>query len=1166
MERPTTNPWLGLRSYQEGETLYGRTEDIDSLAHCVLSNVHTTVYGHSGIGKTSVLNAGVFPIARRNDVFPVNIRLKHNSNPYISQIRKSIETELLHLRKEVYDENGDKHPEFVEGSFKELVKPVGRDGKEESLWEYFHRYVFFDDKGKRIIPLIVFDQFEEIFTLEKKREKVRDFFHELGDLLNGIMPDYLTKATIPPQDTSDGKEVGIEDIPLEPYTSASGEFEYLTSSDFHLVITLRDDFLSYLEIEAARIPALRQNRYCLQPINEEQAAVIIMNPVRGLVDRSVAKLIIEKVTGETEFELDGKPELPVDSAILSLYLSRLYDRLGDNDTVITADLVESEDENIIADFYEDSISGIPPEIVEFLEDNLINGEGRRENISIFKAKQEGKLSSEMLQTLIEERKLLRQFGHDGGLRLEFIHDTLCPVIQRRKEQRQAIKQQQEIERQNQREAARLEQERQSIALSKAKNRKMTAFLATAAVSLAAIAVMMALLSSRNKTQSRELDTLTDRLRQAMPVIIEQRLKDGDNYAAENLLLRQFPDTLYCKGDPVRTVLLRQLSGSNALTLYGHAQSVNAARFSKDMRMAVTGSDDMTVKLWDTQTGNPLSSISIAPNAVSSLDISDDGKMLAVASKKGAVMLYQIADGKAVPSGSISVGESYARFVTFNPDGSEIWACMVNGPVIVYKTVDLSEINSIKAGKSGATYISFDKTGTRVAIAGSDKTITVRDIATKETIVLNGHTDWVRSVEFSPDGNQLVSCSDDNTVRLWERPFQNAGTIIKVLPNWGTKAAFTPDGKWIVSSSKDGVLRFVDMATKNEISEMQIKHSGYLSDFDISSDGHRIIACSSTPVVHIWDCGETMDTGISLSLSKPVYGLCAIAGTTRFAAAATDGQLGVWDARSGSCIFQESIGKGDQGKVDALEVSPNGQLIALSTEFKVRLFDANDGKELNMDNSKGHHGWVRDLCFSHDGKTLASVGSDRQLVLWDVEKMSVRKKVDVLEESYSVSFSHSDSTIATGSTSGIIRLWNAQTGNMYTPPIAGHKNVVLKLCFSRDDSMILSSSGDQTASLWDLDGTCVQRFAGASGWMYDAVFTPDEDEIITSSSDMTVRIWCVAGGEESMKLDGHLGSVLRLAMMNNGLLASSDSNGLIKIWRIPDLPSVADEIRRRQTLE
>ena len=424
------NPWKGLDSYKESEKLYGRDEEVEVLMSRIEYNVQTVVYGRSGIGKSSIINAGIFPKARLAGMMPVAIRLLHTSDkenptePYIDQIRKAIDNELQRLG----------------GQARELVPHA--EGHVETLWEYLHRHTF-NVEGCPVRPLLVFDQFEEIFTLEKDHHRVADFFAELADLLNGITPEYLNEKT-PQLSTETNTSPSTNIFAGIKRRQAARQTAYLETDEFRIIFSLREDYLSYLERNTLYIPSLKMNRYCLQPINEEQAASIIMDPVPGLVSQDVAILIIEKVTGETGFHLDGRPNIFVDSAILSLYLSRLYAKLPDGATAITADMVQRFGDNIIQDFYLEVIEDLRPQTVEYLEDNLLNNDGRRENISVYNASHIGHVTEEELHYLCDEKRLLRRFFYGGDMRIEYIHDILCPVIKDRRDIRQMLRAQ-EIE-------------------------------------------------------------------------------------------------------------------------------------------------------------------------------------------------------------------------------------------------------------------------------------------------------------------------------------------------------------------------------------------------------------------------------------------------------------------------------------------------------------------------------------------------------------------------------------------------------------------------------------------------------------------------------------------------------------------------------------------------
>lgn len=499
------NPWLGLESYKEGEILYGRDDDIRDLSQCVLNDIDTLLYGKSGIGKSSILNAGILPAARRSGYLPVLIRLSHKEkHSYLYQINQAIFNAILNsptsgLGTDVYITNGDQTLNETQSLIREVV-PC-KDTEAESFYEYFHRHTFHNLNGDRLKLLIIFDQFEEIFTLQDDVQKKKNFFTHLADLLNDIMPDELQQKVEISSDTQEeiivGGESDFENIFDDLNLGIENNLpEYVTDNDVHFVFTIREDFLSEFEYYSAAIPSLKQNRYGLRPINEEQAAQIILRPVPELIDKSVAKLIIEKITGKKDFKIDGVPEIEVDSAVLSLYLNRLYE--AKEGKAITRELVEQKGGGIISDFYNDALSDISDSTIEYLEDMLLNGQGRRDNITVYDAINDGNISEHELDILCNKKKILRQFNYAGVLRIEYIHDILCPVVKERKDERTFLKQQEELQRQLllkeeakrkeiERKAAeekkRLEEEARQI---KEKNRKRVISIISSVIAIALI--------------------------------------------------------------------------------------------------------------------------------------------------------------------------------------------------------------------------------------------------------------------------------------------------------------------------------------------------------------------------------------------------------------------------------------------------------------------------------------------------------------------------------------------------------------------------------------------------------------------------------------------------------------------------------------------------------
>lgn len=433
------NPWLGLKSYPEGVKIYGRDKEIEDLSQKILYNAQTVIYGRSGIGKSSILKAGVFPVLRRNNYFPVYVRFVHDEEQesYTAQIIAAVLRSLKKLRVEDLGAPDDQMIRIIEGYTEEVV-PHYDESQPEGLWEFFHRHRFWYrlDEGAepvQVTPVIIFDQFEEIFTLQRNPAKVEGFFAEFASLLNNICPQHLLFSTV---EVEEAKPVVTgSSLIKKGLVKKSVKYDYIDETNARIVLSLREDYLSHLERNIAHIPSLKYNRYCLLPLSEDKAVDIIMKPVPGLVEQSVAKAIICKVTGADPdtFEIDDNPELEVDSAILSLYLSELYKKKSSQDRTISIDMVEQQGSDIISDFYESTIKHVSTDAVHFLEKRLVTKEKRRDSIYIDQALRHG-VSEEEIAYLVEQR-LLHEYTWREDRRIEFAHDVLCPIVHARLEKR-----------------------------------------------------------------------------------------------------------------------------------------------------------------------------------------------------------------------------------------------------------------------------------------------------------------------------------------------------------------------------------------------------------------------------------------------------------------------------------------------------------------------------------------------------------------------------------------------------------------------------------------------------------------------------------------------------------------------------------------------------------
>ena len=146
------NPWAGLASYEDPETaerklkFCGRDDDSYDLARLIMGNVFVTLYGKSGIGKTSLLNAGVFPELREEQYAPVSIRLGMRDEEHPQSYQAMIIEAVERVAKKA-----------------ETVNVIDEQKDQQSidyLWNYFARHRFYDKYDEQTTPVIVFDQFE----------------------------------------------------------------------------------------------------------------------------------------------------------------------------------------------------------------------------------------------------------------------------------------------------------------------------------------------------------------------------------------------------------------------------------------------------------------------------------------------------------------------------------------------------------------------------------------------------------------------------------------------------------------------------------------------------------------------------------------------------------------------------------------------------------------------------------------------------------------------------------------------------------------------------------------------------------------------------------------------------------------------------------------------
>ncbi len=404
---PGTKPF----STEQEALFHGREQEVSGLFREIRLNDLMVLHGKSGLGKSSLLNAGVIPRLKTAGFTPLSVRF--GASTYRS------EAGPLDITRAVLS-TGD-----TEENLARLMPP-----EENSLW--YHLLQYRERSGT--VPVLLFDQFEELFTYPP--EEVTAFARELAEALAGRVPDRVERMRELLAAT------GIE-------TDAATQEKLYRPLDLRVAFSIRSDRIHLLDRLAAYLPDVQRNRYLLQPLSEEGArqAIVLPAGMEGDYDTpsfAYSPDALQKIIGKLA-DREGRIE-GIQLQILCQSFEEKVQRANGQLTTLGADDLGDLDD-LLGNYYQDRIAalGSPNEqnaARRLIEEGLVvESDKTRTPMAEGQILEKYKVGPELLKKLVDSHLLRMEPSRLGeGYTYELSHDTLVePVLEAKKERRERLR-------------------------------------------------------------------------------------------------------------------------------------------------------------------------------------------------------------------------------------------------------------------------------------------------------------------------------------------------------------------------------------------------------------------------------------------------------------------------------------------------------------------------------------------------------------------------------------------------------------------------------------------------------------------------------------------------------------------------------------------------------
>jgi len=1134
----------------------------------------TVLFGKSGLGKTSLLQAGLFPRLRQQNILPIYIRLniRDRSAPLIQQALAALEAEI------------GKHG-----------VDTAAPGEGESLWEHLHgRHVeWWSAKNQPLTPLFVFDQFEETFTFgAENADAIERLRLDLADLIENRIPTDLAQR--------------IEG-------GASAEHLDLRGQRYKVLLSFREDFLPEVEGWKGELPSLMRNRLRLLPMSADRALQVVSGNRPGgrtheLVRDDTAREIVRFVAAvQTKVEKVGRgtslgkiadlpwENLELEPALLSLVCEGLNEkRKARARATIDAALLSETGNAIIADFYQRCVADVPEKTRRFIEDALITEGGFRNSYPLHDALDQGQLAEPLLRQLVD-RRLLRIDHQLGAERVELIHDRLTAVVreQRDKErarirtrrqrrmawlaggvvlallaissqflylwrtsaalQSEAEAQRSEAERGRERaetERARAEEALRQLEVSVAETKRARDIaqeqrdVATKARAQAVTALAEA------KTQRDEAKTQRDAAQaqrdeaKTQRQLAEQQQKEAEaqrqlaeERRKEAETQRQLAEEQRKEAEEAkRHVLARQLTAQADLLQRDtpNRRDLIVLLAAESLKRQPLFDNDRLVReaflLWRPQvdtypTGAPVHAVAWSP----------DGTRIAAAVGGGTVLVWSRPGNRA----RLDLHHApEARGLAWSPDGRRLAVADDDNSAHVW---DVESGRDLGRLRHGGKVVAVAWGAGVIVSGGRDRTARLWDANSLREIHSLAHPNPVLAVAVTTDGKQVATSDESKVVHLWNA---ESGLELKPLPNYGRVdvLAWSPDGQRLACGyTESSAIRIWEVPSFNQRPDTPFIHQKPVTALAWSRDGKYLASGSNDRIARVWDAENGRELA-RLPHDDNLAGVSWEPDGRLLATGGLDQSLRVWDTGAG-----EGLRLAHDGTLQTVAASPTGRLVASASgaggEYAVRLWDGESGRELFHVMQRDR---VQAVALSPDARLLAAGTRDGQVLVMETHTGQERFRLAHGGPVLAIAWSPDGQRLVTaGYESKPIVVWDLSTRQAVTR--MRHDPRVADVAWSPDGRWIASAGEDHTVRVWDATTGREGMRGTHDSPVIGLEWSPDSRRLATGGGDRTARIWDTTTAAELARFP-HRGRVVPLTWSADGTLLVTESAGVAHVWR------------------